>query len=152
VGDLYRPEEPIVYYIDRTVPERFRPIVKAGIEEWNRAFEEAGWKDAIRAEILPADADPDDLRYHTVRFITSDQPRFGAIGPSIVDPRTGEIPDADILMESNLALEALDTWRLFVDPARARTAAGGGGGEEDLADHVAVDAVLARLALGAAPP
>jgi hypothetical protein len=125
VGDLWRPKQPIVYHIDRTVPERWRPYIKQGIEAWNRAFEAAGFKDAIRAEDLPADADPADLRYHTIRWITSDQPQFGALGPSIVDPRTGEILDADILMESGSVLNDRATWKLLVSPA-ARLAAQGG--------------------------
>ncbi len=115
--DLAAPRQPIVYHVDRTVPERWRPFVKRGIEAWNRAFEAAGFKDAIRAEELPADADPADLRYHTVRFITSDQPQFGAIGPSIVDPRTGEILDADVLIEAGTVLDDRATWQLRLSPA-----------------------------------
>lgn len=156
VGDLYRPKKPIVYYIDRTVPERFRPWVKAGVEEWNRAFEAAGFKDAIRAEPLPDDADPADLRYASIRWITSDQPQFGAVGPSIVDPRTGEILDADILVEAAMALDYREIWRFMADPAaRLRghlnpSAAPFPGAETaDFADSLAAQAALLRLDLAA---
>jgi len=114
---LCTPKKPIVYYVDRTVPEKWRPWIKQGIEAWNRAFEAAGFKDAVRAGDLPADADPADLRIHTVRWITSDQPDFGAVGPSIVDPRTGEILDADVLMESNLVTGYQRAWRTLASPA-----------------------------------
>lgn len=117
VGELYRPKEPIIYYIDRNVPEEFRQGMKQGVEGWNKAFEKAGWKDAIRAESLPEDADPEDIRYATLRWNVSDESGYGAIGPSVVDPRTGEILDADILFEANMFLGLKSTWRNLVSPA-----------------------------------
>lgn len=111
VGELYRPKKPIVYYLDHSIPEEFRGPLKAGVEAWNEAFEKAGFKDAIRAEMLPDSADPEDIRYATLRWSTSDRPSYGAIGPSVVDPRTGEILDADILFESNLVLGFHQAWR-----------------------------------------
>ncbi|HSN87273.1 MAG TPA: zinc-dependent metalloprotease, partial [Thermoanaerobaculia bacterium] len=153
VGDLWRPKKPIVYHIDSTVPERWRPVVKEGIEAWNRAFEEAGFKDAIRAEILPGDADPADLRYASVRWITSDQPSFGAVGPSIVDPRTGEILDADILIEANMVLGFRDEWRLYASPeARLERLlhpepVPSGTETLDFADGLAAQGALLHLAL-----
>ncbi|HVS00814.1 MAG TPA: zinc-dependent metalloprotease [Thermoanaerobaculia bacterium] len=159
VGDLYRPKKQIVYYIDRTVPERFRPWVKAGIEEWNRAFEAAGFKDAIRGEMLPDDADPSDLRYATVRWITTDQAGFGGIGPSIVDPRTGEILDAEILIDAGQVPKFKDEWRLLASPAtRLDALLGPGAPSSDngwhgevayFADALAVQGSLLRLALAA---
>lgn len=154
-GALWRPKTPIVYYVDRTVPERWRPVVKAGIEAWNRAFEEAGFKDAIRAEVLPADADPADLRYHSVRWITSDQPNFGAIGPSIVDPRTGEILDADILIEADMVLDFRDDWELYASPEPRLaqllhpTPVASGTEALDFGDGLAAQGALLRLALTA---
>ena len=118
-GGLVEPAKPIVYYLDRNIPEQYRPYIAAGIEAWNRAFEAAGWRNAIRAELLPEGADPEDLRYPTVRWNTSDQPGYGAIGPSIVDPRTGEILDADILIEANMVLSFKRDWRTKVSPAEA---------------------------------
>ena len=154
-GALWRPKKPIVYSIDRTVPERWRSLIQEGILAWNRAFEEAGFKDAVRVEPLPADADPADLRYHTVRWITSDRPDFGAIGPSIVDPRTGEILDADILIEADMILDLQDDGELFGSPAArlARllhpTPAAAGTETLDFADGLAAQAALLRLALAA---
>lgn len=119
VGDLVEPREPIVYYIDHTVPREYREAMKAGVEAWNEAFEAAGWRNAIRAEDLPEDADPEDIRYHTLRWNVSDVPGYGAIGPSIVDPRTGEILDADILFENNMVLGWKGFWRAHVSPVTA---------------------------------
>jgi hypothetical protein len=113
------PVKPIVYYLDPNIPEAYRPYIKAGVEAWNRAFEAAGWKNAIRAEMLPEGADAEDLRYPTIRWNTSDQPGYGAIGPSIVDPRTGEILDADILIEANMVLGFKRDWRTKVSPGVA---------------------------------
>lgn len=118
-GDLSEPREPIVYYIDRTVPREYRAAMKAGVEAWNAAFEAAGWRNAIRAEDLPDGADPEDIRYPTLRWNVSDVPGYGAIGPSIVDPRTGEILDADILFENNMILGWKRFWRANVSPVTA---------------------------------
>lgn len=149
---LHRPKQPIVYYVDRTVPERWRPVIKAGILAWNRAFEAAGFQDAIRAEDLPAGADPDDLRYHTVRWITSDQQQFGAVGPSIVDPRNGEILDADILIEADFVLGARDEWRYLARPATGAGAVVSHSLERDgFADALAAETALARLAVAGSP-
>ena len=119
VGDKWRPKQPITYYIDRTVPERYRAPMKAGVEAWNAAFEAAGWVGAIRALDLPADADPDDIRYATLRWNVSDQPGYGAIGPSTVDPRTGEILDADMLYEASMFANFRNAWRTAVNPLSA---------------------------------
>ncbi len=122
VGDLWKPKKPITYYIDPNVPEEYRPYFKAGVEVWNKAFEAAGWKDAIRALDLPADADPEDIRYATLRWNVSDQPGYGAIGPSVVDPRTGEVLDADILFESSMFTNFRTAWRNLVNPSTAADA------------------------------
>ena len=111
VGDKVRPVTPITYYIDPNVPESYRAPMKAGVEAWNAAFEAAGWIGAIRALDLPADADPEDIRYATLRWNVSDQPGYGAIGPSTVDPRTAEILDADILFEGSMFTGFRATWR-----------------------------------------
>ena len=122
VGNLWRPKQPITYYVDRTVPQRYRATMKAGVEAWNAAFEAAGWKDAIRALDLPADADADDIRYATLRWNTSDQPQYGAIGPSTVDPRTSEILDADILFEASMFANYKGNWRQLASPISASDA------------------------------
>jgi hypothetical protein len=101
------PRKPIVFYIDRTVPEAYRPALAAGVANWARAFEAAGFKDAIRAEPLPDGADPADIRYPTIRWITSDERVYGAMAPFLADPRTGEILDADILIEASAVQQSL---------------------------------------------
>ena len=116
---LSEPVKPIVYYIDRTVPEKYRPYVKQGIEAWQKAFEAAGFKNAIIAKDAPDDPnwDAEDVRYSTIRWITSSEPSFGAIGPSRVDPRTGEILDADILFEASIVQRRWRIYRDLIGPA-----------------------------------
>ncbi len=116
---LSEPIKPIVYYLDKTIPEKFRPWIKEGIEKWQVAYEAAGFKNAIIAKDVPADDsdwDAEDTRYSTIRWITSTQPAFGAIGPSRVDPRTGEIIDSDILFEASMLQNYANTYRRFAGP------------------------------------
>ena len=115
---LSEPKQPIVFYIENTIPVEWRPYVKAGIEEWNKAFEKAGFKNAIVAKDQPDDPnwDAEDARYSTIRWITSSEPSFGAIGPSQTDPRTGEILNADILMEGSMIVGYSNTYRRWVGP------------------------------------
>ncbi|MEN8374782.1 MAG: zinc-dependent metalloprotease [Gemmatimonadota bacterium] len=122
VGDRWRPVQPIVYYIDHNVPDEYRGWFKEGVERWNRAFEAAGWEGALEARDLPEGADPDDMQYSTLRWNTSDRPGYGAIGPSKVDPRTGETLDADILFEANMFRGFRNTWRNLVNPMTAAEA------------------------------
>ncbi len=116
---LCDPKEPIVYYIDHSVPERYREPMIEGVNAWVDAFEAAGFRNGIQAKILPDDADAEDIRYATLRWNMSDQPGYSAIGPSIVDPRTGEILDADMLFEANMILGFKSTFRNMVDPKTA---------------------------------
>ncbi|MEO7114515.1 MAG: zinc-dependent metalloprotease [Caldimonas sp.] len=99
---LSEPVKPIVYWIDRTVPVKYRAPITAGVLEWNKAFEKIGFKNAIRVEVEPDNADFDTLDFGraSIRWMTNASPTFGAIGPSHVDPRSGEILDADIGIES----------------------------------------------------
>jgi len=118
-ADVSEPKEPIVYYLDRTIPAEWKPYVKAGIEEWQKAFEQAGFKNAIIARDPPTD-DPDwdaeDARYSSIRWIVSHEPSFGAIGPSQTDPRTGQILNADILLEGSMIVGYSNNWRRWVSP------------------------------------
>ncbi len=92
-----KPKQPVVYWLDRNIPEKFRPAVTAGILEWNKAYEKAGIKDAIEVKVQPDDAEWDtlDAKHASIHWINGTDVGF-AIGPSHVDPRTGEILDADI--------------------------------------------------------
>jgi len=94
---LSPPKEPIIFYIEKTVPHRFRPYVRQGILEWNKAFEKIGFADAIEARIQQdhENWDPEDARYNTIRWMVG---AGFAIGPSRVNPLTGQILDADILI------------------------------------------------------
>ena len=100
---LSEPKQPIVFWLDRNIPVRYREPIKLGILEWNKAFERIGYKDAIRVEVQPdnADFDTSDIRHASVRWQTVAKTSYGAIGPSVVDPRTGEILDADIGIDAN---------------------------------------------------
>lgn len=98
---MSEPKKPIVYWLDRNIPEKYRETVKAGILEWNKAFEKIGFKDALRVEVQPENADFDtaDAHHASVHWVVRDEPGALAIGPSRADPRTGEILDADIEIE-----------------------------------------------------
>ncbi|MBE85004.1 MAG: hypothetical protein CME21_20800 [Gemmatimonadetes bacterium] len=98
---LSRPVKPITFWIENTTPNEIRKVVKKGALAWNKAFEAAGFKDAIEVKIQPDDADWDagDIRYNVLRWTSSPNPPFGGYGPSFVNPRTGEILGADIMLE-----------------------------------------------------
>ncbi|MCW9708851.1 zinc-dependent metalloprotease [Fodinibius salsisoli] len=118
-GELCTPKKPITYYIDHTVPEEYRQGMMDGVEAWSKAFEAAGFRNAVQAKMLPDSVMAEDIRYATLRWNTSDQPGYGAIGPSVVDPRTGEILDADILFEANMLLNDKEQYRHMVEPRSA---------------------------------
>ena len=102
-ADISEPVEPLVYWVENSTPEEIRPFVVKGIEAWNQAFEKAGFKNAIVAKIQPDDADWDagDVRYNVVRWASTPDPRYSGYGPSVANPRTGEIIAADIVQEFN---------------------------------------------------
>lgn len=100
-ASVSEPVEPIVYWVENTTPVEYRQtIVDAGLK-WNDAFEKAGFKNAVQMKIMPDDAtwDPADIKYNVIRWVASAQPSYGAIGPSFVNPRTGQILGADITIE-----------------------------------------------------
>ena len=82
--------EPIIYYVDRGAPEPIRSALVEGASWWNQAFEAAGYKDAFQVRIMPADADPMDVRYNIIQWVHRST-RGWSYGASVVDPRTGEI-------------------------------------------------------------
>lgn len=95
------PVEPIVWWIENTTPVELRPYIRDGVLEWNKAFEKAGFRNAVVVKEQPDDAtwDAGDLRYNVIRWTSSPRPRFGGLGPSFVNPRTGQILGADIMLE-----------------------------------------------------
>ncbi|WP_290639246.1 zinc-dependent metalloprotease [Aquabacterium sp.] len=109
---LSEPVHPIVFWLDPSIPEAYRPTITEGILEWNKAFEAIGFKNAIEVKTPPTDKPFDTLEtgHTSIRWMTNSGPLFGAIGPTHVDPRTGEILDADIALES-LSSRAIRTVR-----------------------------------------
>jgi Met-zincin/Domain of unknown function (DUF5117) len=101
-AEISEPVKPITFWLDRTIPLKYRDAISKGVLGWNAAFEKIGFKDAVAVKVQPDDADFDtlDTDVASIRWMTNAQPNFGAIGPSQVDPRSGEILDADIGMES----------------------------------------------------
>lgn len=117
-GILVEPKKPIVYYIDRATPEQWRPYIKQGIEDWQKAFEAAGFKNAILAKDPPTEEEdpdwsPEDVRYSVVRYLASPIPN--ANGPHVSDPRSGEILESDINWYHNV-MTLLRNW-YFVQTA-----------------------------------
>lgn len=101
-GELTEPVTPIKFYIDRAVPEHLKPYIIKGILDWNRAFEQAGFKNAVQA-IIPHDTldiNGDDMHYSVLTYAASE--KANAMGPSTIDPRTGEILEADIIWWHNV--------------------------------------------------
>jgi len=103
-GELVEPVKPIVYYLDPATPEKYRKYVKQGVEDWQMAFEEAGFKNAIIAKEPPSpvedpDFSPEDIRYNSVRWVATTI--RNAVGPSVSDPRSGEIIESDIIWYHN---------------------------------------------------
>ncbi len=98
---LSEPVEPIVWWIENTTPEKFRATIKQGVLKWNKAFEKAGFRNAIQVKTQADDAtwDAGDIHYNVLRWTSSPNPPFGGYGPSFSNPRTGEIIGADIMLE-----------------------------------------------------
>ncbi|MEP1034691.1 zinc-dependent metalloprotease [Ekhidna sp.] len=117
-GELVEPVKPIVYYIDPATPEKWRKYIKQGVEDWQVAFEAAGFKNAILAKDPPSKEEdpewsPEDVRYSVIRYIATDIQN--AQGPHVHDPRTGEILESDILWYHNV-MNLLRNW-YFVQTA-----------------------------------
>ncbi|MFN3588857.1 MAG: zinc-dependent metalloprotease [Spirosomataceae bacterium] len=123
-GELIEPAKPIVFYIDPATPEKWRKYLKAGVDDWNVAFETAGWKNAIRGEYWPENDTTmslEDARYSVIRYFAADIQN--AYGPNVHDPRSGEIIESHIGWYHNV-MRLLRNWYMIqaaaVDPS-ART-------------------------------
>ncbi len=117
-GELVEPKKPIIYYVDRATPKQWVPFIKQGIEDWQVAFEAAGFKNAIIAMDPPTPEEdpewsPEDVRYSVVRYLASPIPN--ANGPHVSDPRSGEILESDINWYHNV-MTLLRNW-YFVQTA-----------------------------------
>jgi hypothetical protein len=110
------PKKPIVFWIENAVPLRYRDAIREGILMWNKAFLKAGFKDAIEVKQMPDDADwqPADVRYNTIRWFNSIDANF-ARGPIRVNPFTGEILDADIIVDANILYSIEQEYHALLD-------------------------------------
>ena len=119
------PKKPIIFWIEKTVPFKFRKAIYDGIYEWNKAYEKAGFVNAVEVRQQPdnADWDPEDVNYNTFRWITSDA--GFAMGPSRVNPYTGQILDADIIFDAGF----LNFWKEEFETFNAQSVAEMTGGE-----------------------
>ncbi len=120
-GELVVPKKQIVYYVDNAFPEQWKKYIKKGIEDWQKAFEAIGFKNAIVARDYPLNDptfDPDDIRFSCFRYITTSVEN--SMGPSWTDPRSGEIIQGDVLFYHNV-VKLLHDWRFVqtaaVDPS-----------------------------------
>ena len=100
---ISEPVEPIVYYLDAGIPEPYRTAFREGAMWWNDVFEAAGFRNAFRVEDMPDDMDPMDARYHVIQWVHRSDQGF-SIGPSVIDPRTGEIVKAAVRMDTYRSL------------------------------------------------
>ena len=111
-ADLSDPVKPIIFYISDEVPEKWRPFIKDGIEDWQKVFEKAGFSNAIFAREAPSPEedpnwDPEDVRYNVVRWTPSG--RQNAMGPAVVDPRSGEVISSHAIFWHDV-LRLVETW------------------------------------------
>lgn len=111
-GELVEPAKPIIFYIDKNTPKYLQPYVKAGVEEWQKAFEKIGFKNAIQARMMPTEDEdknfsPEDARYSFISYKAS--PIANAYGPHVADPRSGEIICSHIGLFHNV-LNLARTW------------------------------------------
>ncbi len=127
-AEVSPPKQPIVFWIEKTVPFQYRKAIYDGIYEWNKAFEKAGFTNAIEVRQQPdnADWDPEDVNYNTFRWITSNA--GFAMGPSRVNPYNGQILDADIIFDADF----LRYWKEEFETLTPDTVAAMTGGQIDL--------------------
>ena len=111
-----------MFWIENAVPVEYRDAVREGVLLWNRAFEKIGFKDAIAVQQMPDNAewDPADVRYNTIRWFNSTDAIF-AMGPSRVNPLTGEILDADVIVSADFVRSLNQDYRTLVEQNQMST-------------------------------
>ncbi|MCA1963710.1 MAG: zinc-dependent metalloprotease [Prosthecobacter sp.] len=114
---LSEPVQPIVFWIENTTPIELRDTIREAALRWNEAFETAGFKDALVIKQQPDNAtwDAGDINYNVLRWTSSPNPPFGGYGPSFVNPRTGQILGADIMLEFSFLTNRLRSQRIFME-------------------------------------
>jgi hypothetical protein len=140
---------PIVYYLTDEIPAQYKPAIRSALLEWNSAFAKIGIPNAVEVRDQPSDPswDPDDVRYSTVRWITSDNAPFAAYGPHIADPRTGEIVRVEIVIDGEALRSVKRGYVEQVAPERALAARLGSSGFSATLDSSGLPATRG-LALG----
>ncbi|WP_166382303.1 zinc-dependent metalloprotease [Polaribacter sp. 11A2H] len=120
-GELVQPKKQIIYYLDPATPKQWRPFIEQGVYDWNVAFEAAGFKNVLKVKFPSKDDknfDADDVRYSVITYAASE--KQNAMGPAIVDPRSGEILESDIIWWHNL-MKGLHSWiRVQTGPIDAK--------------------------------
>jgi hypothetical protein len=113
------PVEPIVWWIEKTTPLEYRNTIRDAVLAWNEAFEAAGFRNAVQVNIQPDTAtwDAGDIRYNVIRWTSSPSPVFGGYGPSFVNPRTGQILGADVMLEWVFVTNRMQFEKLITDKA-----------------------------------
>ncbi|TVQ13332.1 MAG: DUF5117 domain-containing protein [Leptolyngbya sp. DLM2.Bin27] len=146
---LSPPKSPLVFWIENTTPPDYRAAIRAGVEWWNAAFEQAGFTQAIEVRQMPANADwdPADVRYNVIRWSDSLHPWASGLGPSRVNPLTGEILDADVVLDASIVSDLSHEYDALVSGRRPEGMTAGLTGAEQLTPcgHPLGDRLMVRL-------
>lgn len=115
LAEISEPKQPIEWWIENTTPKEYIEMIKQATLAWNSAFEKAGFKNAVTVKVQPDTAhwDAGDIRYNVMRWTSSPSPIFGGYGPSFVNPRTGQILGADIMLEYVFVTNRMKIERFF---------------------------------------
>jgi hypothetical protein len=126
-AEVSDPVEPITWWIENTTPVEWRDLIMGAALEWNKAFEHAGFSNAMVVKVQPDDAEWDagDIRYNVLRWTSSPRPPFGGYGPSFSNPRTGQLLGADIMLEYSFLNRSKLTRELIQGEASAPMMLGG---------------------------
>ncbi|PSN15419.1 peptidase M43 [filamentous cyanobacterium CCT1] len=145
---LSPPKEPLVFWIENTTPVEYRAAIADGVKWWNAAFERAGFTQAIAVRQMPdnADWDPADVRYNVIRWSDSLSPWASGLGPARVNPLTGEILDADIILDASIVRDLMLEYDTLVTGS-APTATSITGGLSPCG-HPLGDRLMTRLSAG----
>jgi hypothetical protein len=143
-AELSPPKKPIIFWLEKTVPFKYRKAIRDGILEWNNAFEKVGFTSAIEVRQQPDNAewDPEDIRYNTFRWITSNA--GFAMGPSRVNPINGQILDADIIFDADF----IQVWREQYETFTPKGIAELTGGPLDIESYRAAQRAMPSHLLG----
>ncbi len=135
-AELSTPKQPIVYWLENTIPDEFRAPIREGILAWNQAYEAIGFKDVVVVKQMPDNAtwDPADVRYSTIRWMIQPGSAY-AVGPSRANPYTGELYDADIRLSADFFRFYYNDFYEFVQPIVGQTFESAIDAEENYEHH-----------------